>query len=374
MHRLINSAAKWFRNQLTASGVSGTRPSAARLRLETLENREVLSVAYHGGPLLTNVQVETVFYGQAWYYNPTLYQSTGDLDTVLNDVTQSSYMDMLAEYGVGRGQFQDGVINLSDPPRGWVVDDTEIQAMLDGGINQGYLQPPSTNQLYVVYTAPNVLVTRQGSDSQNNFLGYHDSFIDPALGAVYYAVIAHPVGNADIPGMNWFQQQTAVTSHELSEAVTDPYQGTGWWENASGNEIGDFCTHYFGLLHGYVIQAEHLNSYDACAIPGDASWFNPGSSPQVRGGNDSASIVAEMSDPLVTSFSAATDVSVNDLSKGFSTEELAPTATASLSNQMGSDNDLASILVAMRRELPDKRDLAMRLLLADQVLLEGSSF
>jgi hypothetical protein len=276
MQRFLGQAARWFGKGRESGGQQTRRRSTFRPALEQLESRQLLSVTYHGGPLLQNVQAETVFYGQDWYYNSTLYNSAVQLDNVLNDVTQSSYMNMLGEYGVGSGQFQDGVIDLNNPPRGWVVDDSEIRAMLDNFIGQGYLQPPSNNQLYIVYTTPNVVVTKGNQDSQHDFLGYHNTFVDPYYGSIYYAVIAHPIGNADIPGMNYFQQQTTVTSHELAEAVTDPDVRSGWYDDRTGNEIGDFCTQYFGLLHGYVIQAEYSNYYNACVIPGDADPFYPG--------------------------------------------------------------------------------------------------
>jgi hypothetical protein len=234
-----------------------------------------MSVFYHGGPLLQHVQIETVFYGRDWYYNSTLYQSTAYLDGYFNDVTQSSYMDLLNEYGVGRGSFRDGVIRLADPPRGSVVDDSEIQSMLDGGIRQGYFDAPSPNQLYFVFTTPNVLVTALGGDSQHLFLGYHSAFYDPALGPVYYAVIPHPIGNATIGGMNSFDQQTAVASHELAEAATDPDVQSGWYDN-NGQEIGDLAVNYFGSLHGYVVQAEYSNYYNDAVIPYDATWYYPG--------------------------------------------------------------------------------------------------
>jgi hypothetical protein len=148
-----------------------TRPT-----FELLEARDLMSVVYGGGPLLENVQIETVFYGRTWYNDPALYQATGSIDRYFTDIVQSSYMDLLNEYGVGRGSFLKGVINLGNPPRGSVVDNTEIQTMLDTGIHQGYFDAPTPNQLYFVFTAPNVLVTSPGGDSQHDFLGYHSTF------------------------------------------------------------------------------------------------------------------------------------------------------------------------------------------------------
>jgi hypothetical protein len=155
--------------------------------LELLEARNLMSVTYGAGPLLKNVQIETVFYGQTWYNDPALYQSTGDIDGFFKNVVRSSYMDLLNEYGVGRGSFLDGVINLGNPPRGSVLDDTEIRSMLDTGIHRGYFDAPTPNQLYFVFTPPNVLVTSGGGDSQHQFLGYHGR-----LGAGADLLCGHP--------------------------------------------------------------------------------------------------------------------------------------------------------------------------------------
>jgi hypothetical protein len=268
----------WFRTARSASRPAAHRNRLTRPTLEPLEDRKLMSVVYGGGPLLDHVQIETVFYGQQWHDDPALYQSTGTIDGYFNDITQSSYMDLLNEYGVGRGSFRDGVINLGDPPRGSVVDDTEIQTMLDTGIHQGYFDAPSPNQLYFVYTLPNVLVTSGNGDSQTEFLGYHTMFNDPTLGPIYYAVIPHPIGNSDIFGFNSFQQQTDVSSHELAEAVTDPDVQTGWQDPAAGagGEIGDLAEGYHGLLDGYVVQAEYLNSYGGPVIPYGSTPYFPG--------------------------------------------------------------------------------------------------
>ncbi len=311
MKQFRNNLSKWWHRASGASRRPASRHSLTRLTLEHLEDRRVMSVYYGGGALLQNVQVENIYYGSAWLNNPTLYQSAVQLNGVMNDITQSSYMDMLGEYYVGRGQFQDGQINPNDPYRGNIVDDSEIQGMLDWNISQGYFQPPSPNQLYVVYTAPYVDVTLGGGDSQHNFLGYHNTFWDPNLGSIYYAVIAHPVGNADIPGLNYFQQQTKVTSHELTEAVTDPNTQSGWRDYYyTGEEIGDLCNNPpLGMYHGYVVQSEWSNYWQGCALPNDATWFYPNSpSPGDHGGPGSLRVIDTPASRDTTGFARLSDL------------------------------------------------------------------
>jgi hypothetical protein len=328
MRQLLN----WLRTARQAS-----RPAISRNRLsgptfELLEDRNLMSVQYGGGPLLDHVQIETVFYGRQWYNNAALYQSTGTIDGYFKDITHSSYMDLLNEYGVGQGNFLDGVINLGNPPRGSVVDDTEIQTMLDTGIHRGYFDVLTPNQLYFVFAPPNVLVTAGGADSQNQFLGYHSTFYDPTLGTIYYAVIPHPIGNAEIWGFSSFQQQTAVSSHELAEAATDPDCQTGWQDPTTGigGEIGDLATGYFGLLDGYVVQAEYSNYYGGPVIPYDAIPYYgggfaavPGNRPGQPGADGNLS--AALNNSILTSGSSVLS-SVTELSQTSTTGTHGPLA------------------------------------------------
>ena len=45
---------------------------------------------------------------------------------------------------------------------------------------------------------------------------------------------------------------TATSSHEFSEAVTDPIPGQGWYDDRKG-EIGDICAWKFAKLGKHTI-------------------------------------------------------------------------------------------------------------------------
>jgi hypothetical protein len=76
------------------------RPAAARRSpkartvrptLEALEDRLTPSpLVYHGGPLIKNVQVETLYYGSNWGTDPNLQSDANRLDAYLGFLTQSS--------------------------------------------------------------------------------------------------------------------------------------------------------------------------------------------------------------------------------------------------------------------------------------------
>ncbi len=62
-------------------------------------------VTYHGGGVLPHVEVQALYLGSDWSTNSALHNQTGQTEGFLNNIVNSSYMDMLtnAGYGVGRG-------------------------------------------------------------------------------------------------------------------------------------------------------------------------------------------------------------------------------------------------------------------------------
>ena len=74
--------------------------------VERLECRWVLAVTYHGGPILSHVKVENVYYGGQWNDNTTsvggltLAQARQQLDQFAGFITNSPYMNQIAaDYG-----------------------------------------------------------------------------------------------------------------------------------------------------------------------------------------------------------------------------------------------------------------------------------
>jgi hypothetical protein len=60
-----------------------------------------------------------------------------------------------------------------------------------------------------------------------------------------------------------FAALTSTSSHELSEAVTDPVPGAGWYDEAHG-EVGDVCAWQTKQLGGYTVQLEWSNRAGRC--------------------------------------------------------------------------------------------------------------
>src|SRR5439155_23793962 len=237
-----------FFQRMRRQSQSFCRRLKARPTVECLEARRLLSVTFHGGPLLQQVQVQTVYDGPAWSSNAGLQQESQQLDQFLGYLVNSPYMDVLSQYNVSHGQFAGNDVVPTGPVAGGTGDDTQIQQTLETELQAGHLEAPTANSLYIVYTPPHVVVTDGFADSIHDFTGHHSTFTDAGGHAVNYAVVANPVGNSPDQFLNVFQQLTETTSHELVEAVTDPDTLTGWFDNNAGDqsEIADLANGQFG--------------------------------------------------------------------------------------------------------------------------------
>jgi hypothetical protein len=267
-------------NHRTAKFSSRAR-SNRRVGIERLEAREMMTVYYYGGQVMPHVETQALYLGQDWYYNASLYQRSGNVEQFLNTIVHSTYMDMLtrAGYGVGRGSFDAGRIDLLNINKAYYLTDTAIRQQVQAFISNGNLKAPDSNRLYVVYVEPGVAIMNDhdnNSTSVKDFLGYHGAFAGRDIygnaADIRYAVIAYPGGYNFTSQRNGlpsdFAQLTEVTSHELSEAVTDPnvnYRTLGWYDPQKG-EIGDIVNLQTFYLNGYVVQKES-DKYDRAITP-----------------------------------------------------------------------------------------------------------
>ncbi len=296
-------------NSLTASRKNSSKSTHHRPRLgvEQLEQRLVPALTPNSHLVIPHVEIHSVYYGQDWA-SSSGQTNMKQLDGFLQDVAGSSYMSMLGEYGVGKGTFAGhDVVSDKSSPYGFTwwksffgtniqVSEKQITDMLSAQINNHNLPESNGTQLFIVYLPPNV--TSQ-YDLNNSFFAHHQTFQMPyqhtlnfgffhlnysTTDSVYYAVVDNPVGNPTIAGLNQFQQQTEVTSHELAEAVTDPDLSSGW-HDAKFKEIGDLANLQYGTFstfstrdfqsHSYTVQKEWSNYSGAGMMPTtDTSWLD----------------------------------------------------------------------------------------------------
>jgi hypothetical protein len=220
------------------------------------------NLTYRNGPLLTAVQVFTLFWGSAWQQAPNsgLLQQ---INQFFDNILASQLIDQLGEYSVpgqaiGHGS-RIGTIVLTSPVLGKSLQDSAIQQSLQQQIDAGTLPATNPNTLYFVFLPQGVQVAQGNTASCRSFCGYHDSFGKN----VYYAVMPYPGCAGCTGGLAVSDALTTTTSHELCEAITDPVPGQGWYDDSNG-EIGDICAWKTRTLGSYTIQLEWSNKAGSC--------------------------------------------------------------------------------------------------------------
>ena len=92
----------------------------------------------------------------------------------------------------------------------------------------------------MIHFSRDMQISIDGGISCFSFGGYHNGYVSAKHGNVFYAVL--PECSSGFSGV------TYVASHELIEAVTDPFPTPGSspaypqaWNAVDGNEIADLC-------------------------------------------------------------------------------------------------------------------------------------
>ena len=219
-------------------------------------------LVYNDGPLLTAVQVFTIFWGSPWQQSPES-DMVSNINSFFDYILTSSLMDQLAEYStsgqnIGHGS-RIGTTTITTSEPGFLVADSDIQQLLNDGIANNTLPQPGANTLYFVYLPSGVTVNQGGSSSCREFCGYHDN----TNGHIFYAVMPYPDCHGCMGSLAVFDAITSTSSHELCEAVTDPVPGEGWYDQNNG-EIGDICAWKTKQVGNYTVQLEWSNNANSC--------------------------------------------------------------------------------------------------------------
>ncbi|KAJ3308008.1 hypothetical protein HDU76_004188 [Blyttiomyces sp. JEL0837] len=236
--------------------------------------------AHYGGPVISNVEVHTIFYGN------TNYQS--QINSFYGGIANSNFLSWLSEYNtpsqtIGTGSFVDSYTETGTIQT--TLDDVnDIQPYLTNLVSQGVITP-NANTYYPIHFGPGISITQGGSSSCQQFCAYHGTIDISSLNVgtqyLYYGVIPDQ-GGACAGGCgassNTFKNLCSVSSHELVEAITDAAVGVAsgnsaplaWYDQTNG-EIGDICNAQQGTIVGgdgvtYTVQAQWSNAQNACIV------------------------------------------------------------------------------------------------------------
>jgi len=238
-------------------GVGGLVAPAARVAAPP-----AAQLTYRGGPLLTAVEVVTVYWGAAW--NEATAQATAQsLNGFFQFLVSSPYIDQLGEYNtpqqkIGRGRYA-GTARITDTAPGASVTDSAIQQMLEREVARKSIPAGTANTLYFAFLPPGVTVVAGSERSCQAFCGYHER----SAGGLFYAVVPYPNCAGCLADLQPLDALTSVCSHELAEAITDPVPGQGWYDDSNG-EIGDVCAWQNKKLGTYEVQLLSSNRAKAC--------------------------------------------------------------------------------------------------------------
>jgi hypothetical protein len=224
---------------------------------------------YYGGPVISDVQVVVVYWGQ----NVDPVVTTG-IPGYFTAITNSNFLDMLSEYStngvtpvgggtagnefIGRGSLTaEYTIAPSIGNNGGDLDDSQIQTELLAQINAGHLPAPTTDSngydttLYMIYFPPGLTITLDGFSSCVEFCAYHGTVLQNNL-FVPYGVFPDQgpteACSTECAAGSELQDLTTISSHELAESITDAAGGVAYqyayplgWYDVTWGEVGDIC-------------------------------------------------------------------------------------------------------------------------------------
>lgn len=279
-------------DRLNTFSTPGTAPSGAHL-------------TYYGGPVISNVHIVEVLYGPGSYDPQIAGTSSPTLGKFFTDLTDSGYISLLTQYStditslpgtnqsIGTGTF-DGVFQITPSPAnsGTTIDDTQVQAELIAQVTAGHLPAPvldaagDMNTVYMIFFPPGVTTTDAGTSScvSGGYCAYHGATTNTfnSMNLLYGIFPDMQPGSGCYTGCGSsptvFGNYTAVSSHELAEAITDPMASlaftlaspVAWYDSVNG-EIGDICNQQQGsyVANGttYTIQYEFSDAANNCVLP-----------------------------------------------------------------------------------------------------------
>ena len=280
-------------------GISNFAPQTAALGLP--------HPIWYGGHVMEHVKIVQVVYGAGTYHDEVTNSTAPNFPSFYDGVTHSKYFDWMSEYSaggevIGRGSFAGRfTITPAAGNNGATIDDADdIQPELFDQIEAQHLPAPDADTLYVVHFPAEKTITLDGADNIHDFCAYHSTEVVFSVATstnetIRYAVIPDNAGDSDCGDSAGFGNMTSVTSHEITEAVTDPDVGLAtdfapplaWYDEDYG-EVSDICVGFQDTLKGgdgraYVVQQNWSNQANDCITAGTTRTISVGDASIMEG-------------------------------------------------------------------------------------------
>jgi hypothetical protein len=228
-----------------------------------------------GGAVLDKPVINNIYLGDYWNTAEGKTMAAHN-DAFTKDIEQSPYMDVLKQYGVGKGSFAGSTVVPGPSPKR--LAEPDIQNIVKKAIASGS-QSSDPQAIHTVILPPGTLLVLGKDNSHKGLGGYHGSYQGPDGKPVYYAAICYSKGKngIDFTG-NPADNTSIIESHEWSEAATDPdvlspIKGRkSAWDNPTYGEIGDEAIESLPLstaydkVDGYAVQKEWSNQDQAFEV------------------------------------------------------------------------------------------------------------
>ena len=232
------------------------------------------ALSYHGGPVMTSVTTYAIFWAPAKLQNgastslPASYQN---IQTALlqlypghgidNNNTQyymktGSGLFTFTSYIQNVGSFGGSYIDTSAYPSSGCYDSVTPGNCLSDAQIQAEVQKVMAlkgwtgglNHMFFVYTASGEGSCASFGCAYTDYCAYHGYFNQGTTPVIYgnmpYAAAGYCQAGTSPNGDPAGDAAASVTSHELTEAITDPLLNA--WYSAAGDEIGDLCAWNYG--------------------------------------------------------------------------------------------------------------------------------
>lgn len=250
---------------------------------------EMPQIVTDGGAVLSAPEIVTVTWTTDT--NAKAFEAFGDA------LTTSDYWKPMREYAIGAGvSGPTRHVEVADAPKTTMTED-ELDTWVAGQVAAapGNGWPALTAQsVYVVYAPPTMHVTSGGADDCESTDGFHDETSTSTLAHIVYAVVLESCHDtADTVAFS-----TAIASHEIVEAASDPHTQTdlawtgfdadhlAWdiWQQQQ-DEVADACEYAADADYtenapfSYNVQRLWSNAsaaagHSPCLLPPPLPYFN----------------------------------------------------------------------------------------------------
>lgn len=225
----------------------------------------------HAGVVMASARISTVFVGQTFWATEGQTRDVIDnfVDAFVRDATVGK---TLRDYGIATLTRGEKLLTSEDFPTNLVDSDiqTIVQNLVDGG------RVRNTQDALLVCFLPSGTTVDAGATTGSlevvpqSIAGYHWY-----IGGIVYGVVGYLADNpALLDSQTIANALTAATSHEICEAVSDPYpnpddSSTWGWFDESGNEIADKCVSQYATVVAsdgtkFIRQKIYANSTGSC--------------------------------------------------------------------------------------------------------------